>query len=517
MPAEPRSRRSILRRVALSTLAIGAVAGGAWAVREANRPARLTLQGLSFSPARRVDLHSSLLAGGRTESAASTEIECQLERLEMRVNGRSSSSSGASTILSVIDEGSWVKKGDVLCTIDSSEYVEIVRQQEMNVDRARADLQEAKLNFETAQMTVQEFRDGLVAQTVQDYEGRVKLAQADRQRAEDRLAWSSKMLVKGYVAADQVSNDRQTLRKAELAITKSSWTLDNFLKFGVPMETRALQSSVEIARVRFNSNERRFSRFLERLEHYKKMVENCTIRAPHDGYLIYEASENPYSSTSRVEPGASVRQGQDLFVLPDLSRMQVITVLHESVVDKVKVGMVARAKIEGLANRELEGHVIKVNPLPDLSSSWLSEAKFFNATVQIDVPPRDIRPSMSAEVEIDLGRRPNVVAIPSEALSHEGNADVCYVATGDGSLERRAIRIGQSSLDLLEVVDGLEEGESVVSDLTHIADYGPLIVDGRPLPAKSAPSPDPAPTPVGPEVTATTGGVVEAERAGASL
>jgi len=71
-----------------------------------------------------------------------------------------------------------------------------------------------------------------------------------------RCDWSPKMLTKGYVAADQVSNDRQTLRKAELAITKARWTLDNCVKYGVPMETRSLQSAVEIARVRLIANER---------------------------------------------------------------------------------------------------------------------------------------------------------------------------------------------------------------------------------------------------------------------
>ena len=70
---------------------------------------------------------------------------------------------------------------------------------------------------------------------------------------------------------------------------------------------------------------------------------------------------------------------------------------------------------------------------------------------------------MSAEVEITISLRQGVLTIPAEALAVELGRDVCYVRNPEG-LERREVKLGKSTRDLLEVVDGLEEGEEVVND-----------------------------------------------------
>jgi HlyD family secretion protein len=469
-----------LKRLTSGMIVVAIVAGMVWGFRAWNRPAKPSLDGLTFVSARRADLKSILRAAGTTAAEMNTVIDCQLERLELRSEGRSSSMGGSSTILWVIDDGTYVKKGDLLCTLDASDYEELVRQQQIKVDRARADLDKAKLDFETSQMGVAEFRDGIMAQTIQEYEGTLKFAESDRERALDRLAWTERMKEKGYASLDQLATDKQNLKRCELAITKARWTLNLFNKFGGPLELKALQSIVESARAELISQQMRYERFTERFEHYKKMVGFCTIRAPHDGFVVYAKSKNPYfSSNAPIEAGSRVRQLQSLFYLPDLDRMKLITPLHESVLTRVQPGMTIRAKIEGLSYRELTGRVVKIDPLPDNGSNWLSDTKFFNATIHLDNPPRGIRPQMSAEVEIDLSSRPDVIAIPPEAMAIEDGADVCYVASSEGQLERRTIKLGKSTTELLEVVEGLDEGEQVVGDLAHIHDYDSLVVESH--------------------------------------
>jgi HlyD family secretion protein len=209
----------------------------------------------------------------------------------------------------------------------------------------------------------------------------------------------------------------------------------------------------------------------------KRQVERCTIRAPHDGFVIYANEE---MKNVVIEPGTAVRQRQRLFYLPDLSKMEVAALLHESVVKEVGVGQSARVAIEGMSGRVLEGHVVALSQLPMQNQPWQSDIKYFVATVKLDDVPRGLRPGMSAQVEIRTVRRPDVLAVPYEALAVEGGQDVCYVARDD-HVERREVRLGSATRDLLEVTAGLDEGEAVVLDPTHL-DSSVSVVNAPPLP-----------------------------------
>ena len=68
---------------------------------------------------------------------------------------------------------------------------------------------------------------------------------------------------------------------------------------------------------------------------------------------------------------------------------------------------------------------------------------------------------MTAEVEIAMPRRTNVLAVPAEAVRSEDGHDVCLVVHEDG-LERREVKLGQVTRDMAEVTQGLQEGEQVV-------------------------------------------------------
>ena len=67
---------------------------------------------------------------------------------------------GSSTILSLLPEGSTVKKGDVLCTLDSSAYEEMLRQQQIVLERAQAELRQAELELDVARLAVGESKMG---------------------------------------------------------------------------------------------------------------------------------------------------------------------------------------------------------------------------------------------------------------------------------------------------------------------------------------------------------------------
>ena len=423
---------------------------------------------------RRGDLNVILTAGGRVESTEQTIIECELENLAVGVRGQSMVASGSSTILSLVPEGTTVRKGDVLCRLDASDYEEMVRQQKMTVERAKADLEQAKLVGEVASLSVREFRDGTLMESRKDFGGQLAMARADWERANDRLAWTRRMVAKGYVPKSQVLSDELTRGRAAFSYTQARTAREVFERYSVPMTIRILESDVLAAEVMRNYQERRLQRHRDRLADLERQVERCTIRAPHAGFLIYHSED---FRDVRIEEGSAVHQRQRLFYLPDLNRMEIVTLVHESVARRVRPGLLARVRVEGVPNGVVEGHVTSVAQLP--SRNFFSDVRYFVAHVRLDTFPGGVRPGMTAEVEIATTNRRDVLTVPTDALVFEAGHDFCYVAHED-SLERREVQVGEATRESVEVSAGLSEGEEVVLAPSHhegpneqIAEAGP--------------------------------------------
>lgn len=401
--------------------------------------------------ARHHDFDTHLLASGQFESAVSTEIVCGLERV---------GAVGESTILSLVDEGKVVKRGDVLCEIDASAYEELLRRQTIVVEEARADDLRAELSLEVAHIGLRSFQEGEVVQTSRALRGAIALGQADVTRQEDRLVWTRRMLEKGYLPQAQVSTEEQTLRRAELSLRQDSLSHEIFQRFTVPKAVKVLQSAVNGARATLDYQSIRLKREEERLALYREMVTRCTVRAPHGGLVLHA---NRRGRQAEIALGATVRQRQRLFTLPDLSRMEVEVMLHETVVNDVRIGLPARVQSDALPGHSLRGEVTSIAPLPyaDRRRESGNDVTYFVGRVRLAETLPELRPGMSAEVEILLGSRTGALAVPWEAVASEGRRRVCRVLRGD-RLETRAVKLGRSNHEVVEVVDGLTPGEQVV-------------------------------------------------------
>jgi HlyD family secretion protein len=457
---------------ALAAILVGGAALGVWALR----PRRRSLEELPRGVVRRADLHVTLTTAGRVECPQQTVIECELERLNVASGTAQVNAGGASTILELVPEGTVVKRDDVLCRIDASDYEELVRQQEIKVLQARASLQTAELGLKGAELARVEYREGTLGQAAKDVRSRIVLTEADLGRQADRVAWTRRMLGHGYIAAGALANEELALKRSQINLEQFRDQERNLRRFGGPLEMRMLDVALENARAEAEFQRMRLEREESRLERFRRQVEYCTVRAPHDGIVVYA---NRRDRDPRIEVGALVRQKMNLFYLPDLSRMEVQAILHESVVDRLRNGMSARVRVEAIPKYSIEGHVVHVDPLPLQSPIALVSKGVVNylGRVRLHHIPRGLLPGMTAEVEIETAQRPGALVIPTEALAVEGGQEVCYVAAGPDRLERRPVKLGQATRDLLEVTDGLEEGEQVVLDPDRIGDLDAIAAD----------------------------------------
>lgn len=409
---------------------------------------------------RKIDLDVTLRAPGRVESVESTLLECELEALRARSSGGGMlATSGVNTIIELAPEGTAVKKGDLICRFDSSEYDEIVRQQNIVVEAARADLRRGEVTLEAQKIALKEYVEGNRLAHYRTFEGQIALAEAQKQRQQDRVKWSERMLPLGYIPRTTFEAERQLLERAEINLQRSIDTLSTYKKYTERKYTRSMESSIEGWASNVQYFRTRVEMEEEQLAHHKAQVEACVLRAPHDGMLIY-ANDN--DDDPRVQIGAQVTYKMDLFLLPNLEKMEVETILNETFVQRVGNGMTARVRVEALPGRTFEGKIVSVASLPQMNgNNWRrSDIRQYVGRVQLDAP-RELLPGMNAEVEILTDQRNEALVVPAEAVALEGDANYCYVEA-DGSLERRPVTIERGDVNLLQITSGLHEGEQVV-------------------------------------------------------
>ena len=426
MMPQPRRVRGLMVLVLVLTLVL-AVGFPAVATLWASRPR--PDNDLPTVKVRRRNIDGSMLAAGRVASTQSTEIRCMLERLDLPgQNG--SLASGASTILSLVPDGAIVQKGDVLCEMDASDYSELVRRQQIVVEQAGADRMQALLALDVAKISLEAYRDGEQKQVEREYLGQIALARADLTRLTDRLGWSRRMLEKGYTSLAQVRSDEQALARVEVSLSQSELELANYRRFTAPKDLLALRSDVISAQSALDYQTVRLNHEQERLAHYKDLVERCTVRAPHGGYVVYA---NRPGREPRVYLGSPVLERMRLFTLPDQSKMEVEVLLHETVAQRVHPEMATNIRVEALPEQVLRGSVESVAPVPlsDQNQRSGSDVTYFLGHIRLETLPPRLRPGMTAEVTIALDQHRHVLAVPPGTVTVEDDQEICYVDHDD--------------------------------------------------------------------------------------
>ncbi len=419
-----------------------------------------------------VNLDSSVNAAGEIQSASNTVVECEIERMYVYAAGRAMLSGASTRILKLIPDGSTVKKGDVICSLDASTYEEAVRLQKINLEQALAMQHYTEMDLEVSRIALEEYRQGSAKRQIQSLRQQMALAKSDSMRSSGRLAWSRKMFDKGYLSRSSIRTEELAMQRADIMMSRSQIALDTFEKYTNPRTEHSFQSRMLSQNWLLTYYRKNVESQQKQLEKYQTQVANCTVRAPHDGIVIY-ANEN--DGDSRVEEGSEVRYKQDLFYIPNLKDMQVLARLSESVVDRVRSGMKARVHVQSLSGETLEGVVQQVAQFPIPPSSWRNsiEVKNYYCVVDIESPSDLIRPGMTAELEVLTEADEPLLAVSPESVHVEDDKSFCYVVKEDGAIEKREVRTRTCDADHIAIEAGLEQGESIVRSAQKLLDRNP--------------------------------------------
>ena len=405
---------------------------------------------------RRANLYPSLIASGRVESAKRTLIRCELENVAVGVRGQRLTAGGASSLLKVIPDGTPVQRGDVLAVLDSSDYEELVRLQLITVERAKADLLQAQLDHEIAKLAVLEFREGTMQESLEDFQGRITLARADLERATDRMNWSRSMKQKGYVSISTVRSDEFTTARLAETLKQEESAFELFRKYTAPKTLRELEGAVLGSGATLDYQQLRASGIS--LDWPCSRSKSTRAR--------FELRMTGLSSTRTITVARSTSRKACPFIKSNLCSICPTSTRWRS--SHNFTNRSSTRSVPGWRPRSRSRH------FPTVSSkgssrpshrfpSWNggSDVRYFDAIVKIAKSPVGLRPGMTAQVEIAMPTRQNVLAVPIEAVSSDEGQDFCFVVHED-RLERREVKLGQVVREMTEVTDGLREGEQVV-------------------------------------------------------
>jgi len=190
---------------------------------------------------------------------------------------------------------------------------------------------------------------------------------------------------------------------------------------------------------------------IEAIRQRGSAAENLTVSAPITGTIL----------DKHIVAGSAVSAGQPLYRLADLSTVRIEAEVYEQDIARMAVGQHARISLQGAPGREFEGTISYVYPSLDATTR--------TGRVRFDVanPDGALKLDMYADIRVTLPLGERLV-VPESAVIYAGLSHVAFVDLGEGRLEPRRLKVGAHTADYIEVLEGLKEGETVVTSANFL-------------------------------------------------
>lgn len=448
LPAsESALRRWGVRAIAVTAvLAVLAVAAG---FLVAGKTPRKAAPKLTYTIARQ-DLNVKVTEEGTLESANNVEIRC-------RVRGANN------TIVSIIDNGTEVKPGDLLVRIDTKTIEDNINTQEIVYQNALAAFAQSESDVAIAKINITEYLEGTFRSELKTKEKDLALAKADLVHAENMAKHTERMFRKGYIGQLEVDSNGYALQQAQLELEVKQTDLDVLNRYTKAKNLQELEGILKAKEAKLASDTAAVALEKSKLEREQQQLEYCVIKAQGGGMVVYAGSQQ-WENKPDIREGATVREDQILLLMPDLDDMQVKVGIHEAKVEQVRPGLPARVQVQ---DRVLDGEVLSIASVAKPAGWWNGNMVKYDAIIKIK-PTSGLKPGMSANVEIFLAQHPDVVTIPVSAVAEQQGKYFCWTSTAAG-IQRRELTLGDTDDQFMIVQAGVREGDQVVlNPLAHV-------------------------------------------------
>jgi len=409
---------------------------------------------------------------------------------------------GRTTIVSLVPDGSRVEKGDLLVELDASNLKDAIIDQDIQVQRAEAayisakenlavienqaksDIDVAELTLKFAKQDLQQYVDGLYPKDVNELTAKIRLAEEDLKRAEDVNDWSKRLYEEKYLSETEYLADKLSVQRRKLERDVAKSDLDLLKNFTYHREIEQLTSDVnqadmalerivrkasaDVAQAKadLRAKELEYNRQKEKMKKIEDQLSKTKIYAPQDGMVVYATSgggRRPWDRRDPMEIGVEVSERQDLINLPTANAMKARVDIHETSLEKVRLGLPVVITVDALAGKKFLGRVERIAPLPDATSMWANpDLKVYPTDIYLEDTDSALRTGMSCKAEIIIAQYEDAVYIPVQAVLRVGGKPTVFVVNNDGSYTERNVEIGLDDNNMIRIISGLEEGEVVL-------------------------------------------------------
>ncbi|EAT14384.1 efflux RND transporter periplasmic adaptor subunit [Desulfuromonas acetoxidans] len=406
---------------------------------------------------------------------------------------------GRTTILSLVEEGTNVSKGDKLIELDASTLQDRLIDQQITVQNAEAsfvqarenlevvknqaqsDVDEAKLAVTYAEDDLKKYREGEFPNEKKEQLSQIAVDEEELRRAEEKLEWSRVLFDEKFISQTELQADELAAQKAGIDLELSRSNLDLLLKFTHVRRLTELNAEVEKTRMALeriqrkakasviqaqadlNAKQALLERERGRLSKTRDELNKTVLVAPQDGIVVYATSfqRSWRGNNEPLTAGQEVRERQELIYLPSSGTMVAQTQIHESNLEKVELGQKARVYVDSMPGKSFLAEVKSVAVFPDATSSWLNpDLKLYRTDLELLEHDDALRSGLNCRIEIDVAHLEDVVTIPVQAVVIDGGRTFVYCRK-DGRVQQQDIQLGQSNESFVEVIDGLQPGDRV--------------------------------------------------------
>ncbi len=347
-----------------------------------------------------------------TSTSSGTLKADRVAKISSRINGR--------VVRVNFSQGDRVQEGERLIALEPEEAL-------ANTKMAEANLSLAKVKYEQAKVAY-ELEKKLVHSRTMETEANLKEAASTLQRAKDMMRqkiYSDQQMdsaVRNYDVAKATHNFAMVNREG--AVLKEKEML------AAEAEVKQFQEALRIAEIRQNY---------------------LTIKAPFQGII----------SLKDVEVGEMVLPGVSLAEIVDDHSIYVRAPIDEADIHKIHIDQEVRITIDAFPHVKFTGILYEISPIV---SEEKQEGRTVTVKISIDPNKQTLRTGMSCDIDILVDKKPGALLVPTNLLMGRGNKKHVF-SVDKGIVKKRPVRLGLSNWNYTVVVDGLREGEKIISSI----------------------------------------------------
>ena len=320
--------------------------------------------------------------------------------------------SASGTITLNVDAGEQVEAGQVLAVVDSPELTNQLQQAEASLSQRQLQLERQRI--ESRQQALERRKAADLAEVA------VIAARREQRRAEQARE-------KGVIPEIDYEKAQDDLQNAELAFEHAVADA-NLFDERLSFELRASEFEVDTQELV--------------VEDLRRQVDNLAIKSPVNGIV----------GDLLVDQKAAVSRDMPVMAVVDLTRFEIDAMIPESYADDLAIGMTAEITIGG---QRYDGQLVAVSP-EVVNNQVASRIRFAGDG------PTGLRQNQRLTTRILLAEHADVILVQRGQFLDSGGGRLTYVVSDDGTATRRQIQTGAYSLGAVEIVSGLEPGETIV-------------------------------------------------------